>query len=289
TPPLPVPGARPHLLRQQAYGRGRSREDAFYACTGEALERYALVYRGNEPHVRQPFEQGVALHPDHIQLFSHLQYDQREARKSSTDELFWVPERFDSAANVDWLRARRLGAPEGTTLIPAACCLMWYEFRPGEPEFARADTVGCAAGSTLDGAITHGLLEWIERDGLAIWWENRLRRPGVRLESFDDPDLLAVRDGLEAIGRTLVLLDCTTDIGVPVFVSIAARLDGSEPLIGAAAHPDVRIAAYRAASEAGQVWYEAKRSRGLSQTLRDWLLRESLDTQSYLRAAGEVD
>ena len=45
---------------------------------------------------------------------------------------------------------------------------MWYEFRPGEPEFARADTVGCASGVTFDEALTRALLEWVERDAMAI-------------------------------------------------------------------------------------------------------------------------
>src|SRR5262249_20069333 len=150
------------------------------------------------------------LHPDRIQLFSESQYDSRDDWNSSADELFRVPERFDSAADVDWLQAHRLGVADEVILVPAACCLMWYEFRPGEAEFARADTVGCAAAPTLDAAITHGLLEWVERDALAIWWENRIRRPALRLESFGNLDLLSVQRGLEAIDRTLVLLDCTT-------------------------------------------------------------------------------
>jgi thiazole/oxazole-forming peptide maturase SagD family component len=290
TPPLPaVAGARPYLLRQQAYGRGHTPEDAFRSCLGEALERYTLVFRGNEPLVRATYEEDVALHPDRIQLFSESQFDARDDWNSSADELFWVPERFDRAVEVDWLQARQLGKTGRPVLVPAACCLMWYEFKPGEPEFGRADTIGCAAGPTLDAAITHGLLEWIERDALAIWWENRLRRPAVTLESFDDPHLLAVREGLEAIGRTLVLLDCTTDIGIPVYVAVAARTDGSEPLVGAAAHPHASVAAYRAASEVGQVWYEANRSRALSQTLSDWLLRETTDRQPYLQPLGYAD
>jgi ribosomal protein S12 methylthiotransferase accessory factor len=256
---------------------------------GEALERYSLVYRGNEPLIRARYDEIGALHPDVIQLFSDAQYAARLEWNAAADELFWVPERFEREMDVDWLQARRLRSGDDDVLVPAACCLMWYQFRPGEPEFARADTVGCAAGPTLDAAITHGLLEWIERDALTIWWDNRLTRPAVRLESFDAPDLLAVRDGLEAIDRTLILLDCTTDIGVPVYVAVAARRDGSEPLVGAAADLNPSVAACRAASEAGQVWYEANRSRALSQTLGTWLLRETTATQPYLVPSGHID
>ena len=54
------------------------------------------------------------------------------------------------------------------------------------PLFARADSNGCAAGSVLEEAVLQGLLELIERDAVALWWYNRLRRPAVDLESADD-------------------------------------------------------------------------------------------------------
>ena len=193
-----------------------------------------------------------AIHPDSIQLFSAAQYHDREAWNAAADEEMHVPAPFDPAIAIDWLEAKAL---RGTRhrLVPAACCLMWYEGRPGEPEFARADTIGCAAGTTWDDAVTGALLEWIERDAMAIWWDNRLRRPGLRPESFGSPEIDEVVAGLAAIGRRLFLLDCTTDVGIPAYVSIAPRDDGSEPLISSAADLSPRRAAVRAATEVGQV------------------------------------
>lgn len=286
--PLPVPGARPCLKRQDSYGRGRSRSEAESGCIGEALERYSLIYRGNEAMVRARFSELDAIHPAHILLFSEAQYTSRHEWNATADEEFQVLEPFQPDVNVDWIEAKALHA-DGSKFVPAACCLMWYEFRTGEPEFARADTVGCGGGPTFDEALTHALLEWVERDAMAIWWENRLRRPAVRLESFDSRELEDVVGGLRSIGRDLFLLDCTTDIGIPAYVSVAPRFDGSELLFAGAAHPSPRQAAYRAASEVGQVWFEAKRSGALPDTMAPWLLRESCATQPYLVPLGFVD
>ncbi|MGO4881859.1 MAG: TOMM precursor leader peptide-binding protein [Bryobacteraceae bacterium] len=287
--PLPVSGARPYLRRQQSYGRGRTRLEAETSCIGEALERYSLIYRGDEPLIRARFSPADAIHPNDMQLFSESQYRERGAWNAIADEDFQVPDPFQPEAPVDWLEARRLGHKQGTKLVAAAGCLMWYQFRPGEPEFARADTIGCGGGPTFHQALTHALLEWIERDAMAIWWDNRLRRPAVRLESFESGELNEVAKGLRAIGRDLFLLDCTTDIGIPAYVSVAPRTDGSEPLIAGAADISARTAAYKAASEVGQVWYEAKRSGGASDSMRPWLLRETTATQPYLQPSGFID
>lgn len=92
--------------------------------------------------------------------------------------------------------------------------------------------------------------------------------PAVRLESFDDPQLLTAAESLRAIGRRLYLLDCTTDFGIPVYVSVAPRLDGSGLLFASAAHPSPRVAAWKAASEAAQVWTTAQTTGRLPDSLR---------------------
>ena len=286
--PLPQPGARHLLKRQDSFGRGCTPADAEAGCIGEAIERYSLIYRGDEPLVRARIDDVDAMHPDRIQLFSAAQYHDREAWNAAADEEMHVPAPFDPAIAIDWLEAKAL---RGTRhrLVPAACCLMWYEGRPGEPEFARADTIGCAAGTTWDDAVTGALLEWIERDAMAIWWDNRLRRPGLRPESFGSPEIDEVVAGLAAIGRRLFLLDCTTDVGIPAYVSIAPRHDGSEPLISSAADLSPRRAAVRAATEVGQVWYEAQRSRSLAPVIHRWLTAATITTDPYLAPIELID
>jgi thiazole/oxazole-forming peptide maturase SagD family component len=288
TPPLPVEGARHLLSRQESYGRGLTQADAEAGCIAESLERYSLIYRGDEAVIRADYASVDAIHPDGVQLFSPTQYQTREEWNRTAEDVLWVPEPFHIDVKVDWLEARNL-SNDCTKFVAAACCLMWYEFADGEPEFARADTIGCASGTTYDDALTNALLELVERDAMAIWWENRLARPGLRLESFGSQALDGVANGLRSIGRNLFLLDCTTDIGIPAYVAVAPRFDGTEPLVAGAAHLSPSIAAYKAASEVGQVWYEARRSGEMSKLLQYWLRRESTRTQPYLMPADMRD
>ncbi len=280
--PLPAAGTRPLLRRQTSYGRGANQQEAEAGCIGEALERYSLVYQGNEAMVRGRFSDLNAIHPNEIMLFSQSQYIGRHEWNRCCSEEFLVTDPFDEDQVTDWLETHPLGsAPEGK-LVAAASCLMWYPSESGVAQFARADTIGCGGGVTYEDALQHALLEWIERDAIAIWWENRIRRPAFRLEAFEWPELEGVARGIRATGRDLYLLDCTTDIGIPVYVSVAPLRDGSEILFAGAAHPSPRVAAMRAATEVGQPWFEAMRTGGSSSSFRDWIMHETLATQSFL-------
>jgi bacteriocin biosynthesis cyclodehydratase domain-containing protein len=286
--PLPVADARPLLARQQSHGRGSNREAAETGCIAEALERYSLIYRGDEPLRRARIHEIGGIHPAAILLYSERQYQNRHAWNRAVDERFFVGEPFDPDRPIDWFPATDLvtGAP---AFVPAAITLMWYRFQPGEPEYARADSIGCATGPTFDDAVGRALLEWIERDAMAIWWYNQARRPCVRLDSFESPELQTVRQGLLRIGRDLVLLDCTTDTGIPTYVAVAARSDGTEPLVAGASHPSPRVAAWKAASEPGQMWFSMMRTGTIDDGLREWVSRANPASLPYLAPTHEID
>ncbi|HWG49253.1 MAG TPA: YcaO-like family protein [Candidatus Acidoferrales bacterium] len=285
--PLPASNARPFLKAQEAHGRGRTREEAEQGCIGEALERYSLIYRGDERLERGRLEEVDGVDPRDILLYSETQYESRERWNGAADERYFVAERFDPSQEIDWFPGFDL-ENGSRKLLPAGCVLMWYQFRGGEPEYARADTVGCGSGVTFEDAMAHALLEWIERDAMAIWWYNRVRRPAINIESFRSQDMLDVRDDLRKIGRSLFLLDCTTDFGIPTFISVAPRYDGTELLFAGASHWSPRVAAWKAASEVGQLWFAAVHAQAVDTELKSWLT-ESLETQPYLLPTHEIN
>jgi bacteriocin biosynthesis cyclodehydratase domain-containing protein len=285
--PLPIGGARPLLKTQESHGRGRTREEAEQGCVGEALERYSLIYRGDEPLQRARLCEITGVDPREILLYSENQYETRDEWNHLADERYFVGERFDPEDAIDWFPG--MDVTDGSRhLLPAACVLMWYMFRDGEREYARADTIGCGSGWTFEDALSHALLEWIERDAMAIWWYDRIRRPAVNLESFDMPELIGVRDDLRRIGRNLILLDCTTDIQVPTYVSLAPREDGTELLFAGASHPSPRVAAWKAASEVGQLWFGMVHSGGVDVDMKPWLA-QSIETQPYFIPTHEIE
>ncbi len=285
--PLPVENARPLLHAQESHGRGRTREEAENGCIGEALERYSVIYRGDERLQRGRLSEVSGIDPRDILLYSEQQYESREQWNQSTDERYFVGERFDPDQEIDWFPGIDL-VDGSRKMLPAACVLMWYSFQPGESEYARGDSIGCGSGWTFDDALSHALLEWIERDAMAIWWYNRIQRPAVRLESFKIPELLQVREDLGRAGRDLILLDCTSDLGIPTYVSVAPRLDGTEILFAGASHVSPRVAAWKAASEVGQIWFSAVHKQAIDVELKDWL-KESIDSQPYLSPTHYID
>jgi len=99
-----------------------------------------------------------------------------------------------------------------------------------------------------------GFQELVERDSVALWWYNRVRRPGVDLDSFDEPYLGKLECFLRVQGRELRALDLTSDLGIPVFAALSGRTDDPQEdiVIGFGAHLDARIALLRAVTELNQ-------------------------------------
>jgi ribosomal protein S12 methylthiotransferase accessory factor YcaO len=66
-----------------------------------------------------------------------------------------------------------------------------------------------------------------ERDAVALWWYNRIPRPGVNLDSFGEPYLAELKDYLQGRHREMWALDLTSDLGIPTFMAASRRMDGA--------------------------------------------------------------
>jgi thiazole/oxazole-forming peptide maturase SagD family component len=285
TPP-PIAENRAILCPQKSYGRGVTPEEAEVSCLAEGLERYSLIYRGDEPIIRARFRDlPGAVHPHEILLFSDRQYVHREEWNSTHSEFQNVPVPFDPETVIGWVEARRLaGGPSGW--IPAAHCYMWYALQPGEPAIALSDSNGCGAGRSIEEATLAGLMELVERDAMAIWWYNRLRRPGLPRDELGDEALQRVMASFAAMGRPIRLLDITSDLGIPTVVAIAAREDGAEPFFASSAGWSRGAAARKAVWEVCQIWHSVTRRGECSQELAQWLLTASTFTHPWLVPDG---
>jgi ribosomal protein S12 methylthiotransferase accessory factor len=155
--------------------------------------------------------------------------------------------------------------------------------------FAAADSNGCAAGETIEEAVLGGLLELIERDAVAIWWYNRVRRPGIDLTICSDR-IASVVDHIESSGRRVHVLDVSTDWDIPVSVAVASRADGTEITIGAAAATDREESVWKALAELAQhtaVWEDRRCDSDLSMAAS--MSGIKLETQPYMLPAGHID
>jgi bacteriocin biosynthesis cyclodehydratase domain-containing protein len=270
---------RPHLQPGSSSGKGFSSYDAQASCIAEAVERYSIAYQGTECELMtDPMSTDMVL-PNDVLLFSANQFRQRVEWNRSHSELQWVPEPAPPLSAITWTEALSL-VSGSKQLVPSGLVYMYFPFT-NEPEFCNADTNGCAAGRTLAEAKLNALLELIERDAVAIWWYNRIRRPALDLSMFGDSLILEIQHAFERHGHSTYVLDLTTDLGIPAYVAVAPAKDGSKPYFGCAAHVSPRIAALKALAEAAQIWFWSRHG-GASDELNEWLAKSNTKENSYL-------
>jgi ribosomal protein S12 methylthiotransferase accessory factor len=235
-----------------SFGKGSTLEQGEASALMEAMERYSGIFQGDEIRVTRrfaDFPSGDALAPNDVMLFSDAQFARDRASITDPIEARTLPNPFDPSARIDWspvwsLRDQRF------RYLPTS--LLYFFYRgPGE---INADSNGCAAGNTLAEAIVQGFFEVAERDSYAIWWYNRLQRPEVDLDQFDDSYIRDLRALLAENGRRLWVLDITNDLGIPSFVALAHWVnEGQENVeFGSGSHFDPRIAVLRALTELNQ-------------------------------------
>jgi bacteriocin biosynthesis cyclodehydratase domain-containing protein len=240
-------------LRRRSGGKGKSPEQARASALAESLERYCGVFDGSEPRIRASFADlgDAAIYPNACMGYSDRQYVERDTHNRRDHKAHWVPELFRQDVEIDWTPLWSLTS-ERARYLPTSYC--YFGYRSADPLFARADSNGCAAGSVAEEAVLQGLLELIERDAVAIWWYNRLRRPAVDLESAADPYVAGLVRHYSELRREVWALDVTSDFGVPTFAAISRRVDKAEEDItyGFGAHLDAGVALVRALTELNQ-------------------------------------
>jgi oxazoline/thiazoline synthase len=239
-------------LRDDSGGKGVTAEEARTGALCEAVERWSGSYQGDEALVRGSLRDlgEQALHPNDVMLFDERQYAGRAGWNPRHGLFQHVPERFDETAELDWTPIWSLTA-QRHRLLPTR--LLYYG-GPG-PAGVHADSNGTAAGSCLEDAVLQGLLELVERDATALWWYNRTPVPGVDLDAFAQPWLDEARAAYGGLGRSLEVLDLTTDLGIPAMVAVCRRPGVARPeaMFGFGAHLDPRIALRRAVTELNQL------------------------------------
>ncbi len=287
-------------LRNNSSGKGTTDAQARASGLCEGLERYSGVHRGDEVMRRAT---ALRLGSDAVPLarcllFSERQYRERQAWNARRSHYHFVPVPLDPDLAIDWTPAWSMTRREPRYLPTAFCYYNAPLPSPNGEPFCIGDSNGCAAGNTIEEAILQGFFELVERDAVALWWYNRVRRPAVDLESFDEPDLHRVAQHLRERGREMWVLDLTTDLGIPACVALSRELDGAEERImpGFGAHLDARTALLRAVTEMNQMLANvSERAEGLAsgggledaETL-EWLKTATVANQPYLLAADGV-
>ena len=248
-----------YFLRQNLRGRsgGKGKTDIQAKASGfcEAIERYSGIFQGDEirrPGTYQTLRE-VAIHPNAGMNFSEQQYQQRQEWNANCLNYFnRVPEPFNEDREIEWTPIWSLTQKQ-FKYLPTAYC--YYGYSNSSPADCWADSNGTAAGNTKEEAILQGIMELVERDSVALWWYNRVKRPEVNLDSFEEPYFQALKDYYQTLDREIWVLDITGDLNIPTFAAISRRTDReAEDIVFAfGAHFDSKIAILRALTEINQI------------------------------------
>jgi ribosomal protein S12 methylthiotransferase accessory factor len=274
----------------QNAGKGTTPVHAETSALCEALERHSAMFQGDEEVVEASFRSlgDKAIHPNTSQLYHDRQFEGRE-RWNATHEAFqFVCEPFDEDAVIPWSPVWSL-TQQRQRLMPTGMLYFGMPRRPG-PVMVLSDSNGNAAGASLEDAVLQGLLELVERDSVAIWWYNRIRRPAIDLSAFCDPWIDDLRHTYTQIGREVWALDLTADLGVPVIVAVSRRTDQprEEIIFGFGAHRDPMLALRRALTELNQLCSTVLSASSANRTgfanvdAQRWWDSATIENQQYL-------
>ncbi|BAY46203.1 hypothetical protein SAMD00079811_38110 [Scytonema sp. HK-05] len=284
-------------LRQNIGGRsaGKGKTDPQARASGfcEAIERYSGVFQGDEIRHKGSYQKigEAAIHPNACMNFSQEQYRNREEWNANCSNVFQkVPELFDEEREIDWTPVWSLTHQE-FKYLPTAYCYYGYP-QPSKPD-CWAESNGCAAGNTLEEAILQGFMEIVERDCIALWWYNRVKRPRVDLDSFDELYFQNLKNYYQTLHRELWVLDITNDLNIPAFAAMSRRTDKEveDIIFGFGAHFDPKIAILRALTEVNQslpavlsadMDGSTQYPSSADQLARDWWKTATLENQPYL-------
>jgi len=229
-------------------GAGEDLQTATIRATGELVEIASCCAWGDEAIVTAP-EAGLphpAFGPERLSGFSADQIAKRRFWNGRIKGVDWIPPQIDPSRPIDWLAARCLFT--GRVIHVPADSVLIGRRAPGDPEAcAVADTNGCAAGETQDDAWLRALFELIERDATGRWWYGQRHAPTV------DPATVQIDAAIPAHlgrrGRRLVLLDLTSDLGVPTIAALAMDDTGAKVGAGFGTRANLRAAARAAVTE----------------------------------------
>ena len=226
-----------HRCGTRSGGAGLTRDQAFAAAVGEAIERYCSNFYDPECFIYSSYERldEAAVPPECFILFSKKQY--------ASEGFPFVP--FDHTSQVCWTRAFSL-VDRMWKLVPS--CFVYLPYAPTKPEAPVGPVIstGLSCATSLEEAILSGIYECVERDAFTIMWLNRLAMPTVSDVETDASFGRIVTERFRSSHLDHYICDITSDIGIPTFYTLtlgnstegmlasvgsATRLDGGEAIL----------------------------------------------------------
>jgi len=245
-------------LRAMSAGKGTSEVQAKASGLCEAIERYSGLFQGYEARIASNLTQlgERGIHPNECMLYSQRQYQNREKTNVANSKFNFVPVPLEDAPlELEWSPVWSL-TYEMFKYLPTQYLYYHYVYPDGrrEPVYCHVCSNGNASGNSLEEAVLQGFFELVERDSVALWWYNMLKKPAVDLMSFDEPYFPDLVSCYGRMNRQIWVLDITADLGMPAFAAVSAKRGQQQErlIFGFGCHLDARLAVQRALTEMNQ-------------------------------------
>lgn len=212
-------------LDRQIYGGGKGLDlyGTLGSSIGEAVERmlgsFASLGVADGEGMMASYDQMVAagrtcLGPDDFSYF----------QDSDFDEVGFLFQRWRKSTEVYWVSGRAL-LSGGTVWVPAQFVHLFHLMRTGETAVGISSSGGLATHLDLERAVSHAILELVERDAINLRWFSRL--PPTRIDvdcAFGDRDIDRWMASAKRVGLDVQFYLQTVDID-EVFVVTAVAWD----------------------------------------------------------------
>lgn len=195
-----------------------SEETALLKCLGEAIERYCnfVFFRNSTLFIgsSKGLKEGV-VNPSLISRFSERQLQSMKFRRFRVTE--------DSKFR--WTQCKSL-ITNNFVHIPSQLIYLSYPFLKNEPTIYPGISTGVAGGSCLSAALVRGIYEIVERDSFMIYYLNKLEPPKIDLQVINNNKVRQFLESAKRYKLEIISLDITSDLGIPVIVSIIINRAG---------------------------------------------------------------
>ena len=177
-----------------------SKSKAILSCLAEGVERLSLYhYKKNEIDF---------FASDRIQSFS--------------------ADKISSSAKIGWVKGFNLTQGK-EDYIPAQLVSLIFYIKHKEPKLSTNISSGAAFGFDLLTSLLNGIYEVIERDSFMTIYLGKIPVPKINLDAVYDKKIKLLKDKFERYNLKWLVFDFTTDLGIPVAVSLIVDRTGYGP------------------------------------------------------------
>lgn len=204
-----ISDAKPGVI--DGYGSSfNSKETALLKCLAEALERLAQICWLNKNITISSF---------------------KELNKEAIDPCLFIENKKIRREKIGWIEGSNL-LTNSPCYIPAQLTHINYQSAyPSEPILNDANTTGAAGGFDDETTILKAIYEAVERDSFMTHYLTKIPGKRIAIEKIDSKIVKLALKSAERYNYEVVLIDITSDLQIPTFLSIRIDKTGIGPCI----------------------------------------------------------